>query len=82
MFFPMRFTVVTSGAGGIGTVESGVDAQGFVTGKWDCMTVPTLTPAQGGTPEFKKVNLGFDTSGRPVLGYLGNTIEFGKWLDE
>ena len=82
MFFPMLFTVVTSGVGGIGTVESGVDAQGFVTGKWDCMTVPTLTPAQGGTPEFKKVNIGFDTSGRPVLGNLGNTIEFGKWLDE
>ena len=68
--------------GGIGTVAAGVDAQGFVTGKWDCMTVPTITPAQGGTPKFKKVNLGFDTQGRPVLGYLGDNIEFGKWLDE
>ena len=46
------------------------------------MTVPTLTPAQGGTPKFKKVNLGFDTDGRPVVGYLGSNIEFGKWLDE
>ena len=55
---------------------------GFVTGRWDCMTVPTLTPAQGGTPKFKKVNLGFDTDGRPVVGYLGSNIEFGKWLDE
>ena len=68
--------------GGIGTVAAGVDAQGFVTGKWDCMTVPTITPAQGGNPKFKKVNLGFDTQGRPVLGYLGDNIEFGKWLDE
>jgi len=33
-------------------------------------------------PSVEMVNLGFDTSGRPVLGYLGNTIEFGKWLDE
>lgn len=82
----------------IGTVKNGVgtskkdDANkittesyyenGFVTGRWECMTVPTLTPAQGGTPKFKKVNLGFDTAGRPVLGYLGSYIEFGKWLDE
>ena len=75
-------TVTTTGNGGIGTVAAGVDEQGFVTGKWDCMTVPSVTPAQGGTPKFKKVNLGFDTSGRPVLGYLGENIEFGKWLDE
>ena len=82
----------------VGTVKNGVGTSeqdeenkiadklyyedGFVTGRWDCMTVPTLTPAQGGTPKFKKVNLGFDTAGRPVLGYLGSYIEFGKWLDE
>ena len=68
--------------GSIGTVKEGVDAQGFVTGAWDCMTVPTVSPAQGNTVKFKKVNLGFDTAGRPVLGYLGSYIEFGKWLDE
>ena len=68
--------------GSIGTVKEGVDAQGFVTGAWDCMTVPTISPAQGNTVKFKKVNLGFDTAGRPVLGYLGSYIEFGKWLDE
>ena len=82
----------------VGTVKNGVGTSmgdeankiaeglyyedGFVTGRWDCMTVPTLTPAQGGTPKFKKVNLGFDTDGRPVVGYLGSNIEFGKWLDE
>ena len=54
MFFPMLFTVVTSGAGGIGTVESGVDAQGFVTGKWDCMTVSTLTPPKEVRPNSKR----------------------------
>ena len=75
-------TVTTTGDGGIGTIAAGVDEQGFVTGKWDCMTVPSVTPAQGGTPKFKKVNLGFDSAGIPVLGYLGETIEFGKWLDE
>lgn len=66
----------------IGTVKEGVDKDGFVTGNWDCMTVPTVRPAQGNTVKFKKVNLGFDTQGRPVLGYLGDNIEFGKWLDE
>ena len=74
--------VTTTGSGGIGTIETGVNEQGFVTGKWDCMTVPSVTPAQGGSLKFKKVNLGFDTSGRPVLGYLGENIEFGKWVDE
>ena len=42
------------------------------------MTVPTVTPAQGGRLKFKKVNLGFDTAGRPVLGYLGENMKFGE----
>lgn len=46
------------------------------------MTVPTVTPAQGGGLKLKKVNFDFDTAGRPVLGCLGDNIEFGKWLDE
>ena len=46
------------------------------------MTVPTVTPAQGGGLKFKKVHLGFDTADRPVLGCLGDNIEFGTWLDE
>jgi len=40
------------------------------------MTVPALTPPRGGEPKFQKVNLGFRTDGQPVLGYLGNNIEF------
>jgi len=43
------------------------------------MTVPTVTPAQGGRLKFKKVHLGFDMTGLPVLGCLGDNIEFGKW---
>ena len=73
--------VVTTGGGGVGTVAAGVDDKGFVTGNWDCMTVPTIIPAQGGTPKFKKVNLGFDTDGHLILACLGETIEFGKWLE-
>ncbi|MEL3902679.1 MAG: Ig-like domain-containing protein [Treponema phagedenis] len=66
----------------IGSIEEGVDKNGFVTGKWECMTVPTLKPAQGGNPKFKKVNLGFDSKGVPVLGYLSENLEFGKYLGE
>jgi len=57
-------------------VPKGVDANGYTTGEWEYMTVPALTPPQGGVPKFQKVNLGFRTDGQPVLGYLGNNIEF------
>lgn len=71
-------SVVTSS-----NVPEGTDAStGYTTGKWDYLTVPTLTPAQGGDAKFKQVNLGFDSSDIPVLGYLGTNIEFGKWLVE
>jgi hypothetical protein len=64
--------------------KSGVDAIGYTTGDWEYMTVPSKSPAQGGTPKFQKVNLGFTTdtafgtvsAKTPVLGYLGSTIEF------
>ena len=26
--------------------------------------------------------LGFDSSGKPIVGYLGTNLEFGKQLDE
>lgn len=63
-------------------VPSGVDANGNVTGNWECMTVPALTPPQGGSTMFKHVCLDFDSAGIPVLGYLGTNLEFGKWLGE
>jgi hypothetical protein len=69
---------ITSVAG----VKPGVTADGYTTGDWEYMTVPALTPPQGGSPKFQKVNLGFRNDNRPVLGYLGNTIEFSYPVDE
>jgi len=63
-------------------VPSGVDSDGFVTGEWEFMTIPAITPPQGGSLAFKHVNLGFNTSNTPVLGYLGTNLEFGSWLPE
>ena len=66
-----------------GNVPAGVDSKtGYTTGSWEYMTVPTIKPAQGGDAKFKQVNIGFDTSNNPVLGYLGTDLEFGKWLSE
>ncbi|OJF76449.1 MAG: hypothetical protein BKP49_07060 [Treponema sp. CETP13] len=62
--------------------EGGVDDNDYTTGAWEYMTVPSITAAQGGSDKFKQVNLGFDSKGKPVVGYLGTNIEFGKWLDE
>ncbi len=63
-------------------VKSGVDNSGYTTGNWEYRTVPALTPPQGGSPKFQKVNLGFRTDGRPVLGYLGTNIEFSYPVEE
>ncbi len=57
-------------------------ATGYTTGAWEYMTVPALTPPQGGDPKFQNVCLDFDSSGIPVVGYLGTNLEFGKWLGE
>ncbi|MFP3043947.1 hypothetical protein LQZ19_19210, partial [Treponema primitia] len=69
-------TAVTSAADG------GVDVNGYTTGKWEYMTIPALTPPQGGSTEFQKVNLGFTTANKPVLGYLGTNIEFSYPVGE
>lgn len=63
------------------TVSDGY-ANGYTTGNWEYMTVPSLTPAQGGDAKFQAVCLDFDSTGRPVVGYLGTNLEFGKWLSE
>jgi hypothetical protein len=65
-----------------GDVHPGVDENGYTTGKWEYMTVPALTPPQGGSTKFKQVNLGFRSDDRPVLGYLGTKIEFSYWVNE
>lgn len=57
-------------------------ATGYTTGAWEYMTVPALTPPQGGDPKFQNVCLDFDSSGTPVVGYLGTNLEFGKQLPE
>lgn len=62
--------------------SAGVDSNNYTTGNWEYMTVPAITAPQGGDSKFKNVNLGFDTAGTPVVGYLGTNIEFGKWLTE
>jgi hypothetical protein len=63
-------------------IKPGVDSNGYTTGDWKYMTVPALTPPQGGSPKFQKVNLGFRTDNKPVLGYLGTNIEFSYPVDE
>ena len=60
----------------------GYDANGYATGSWEYLTVPSLSPAQGGDAKFQSVCLDFDSANRPVVGYLGTNLEFGKWLDE
>ena len=66
----------------IGSITAGVDSNGYTTGAWEYMTVPAITPPQGGDSKFQKVCLGFDTKGIPVLGFCATNLEFGKWLTE
>ncbi|HOU38808.1 MAG TPA: hypothetical protein PKW16_07905, partial [Treponemataceae bacterium] len=65
-----------------GSIPGGVDSSGYTTGDWEYLNVPAITPPQGGDNRFKQVNLDFDTSNRPVVGYLGTNLEFGTWVDE
>ena len=74
--------VVSGNKSTIGTIEDGIDDSKYTTGKWEYMTVPAITPPQGGDTKFQNVCLDFDTAGRPVVGYLGTNLEFGKWVDE
>ncbi len=60
----------------------GVDSSGYTTGNWEYMTVPAITPPQGGDNKFRSVCLDFDSNGLPVVGYLGTNLEFGKWFAE
>ena len=63
-------------------VKAGVDTNGYTTGNWEYRTVPAIDPPQGGSVKFQKVNLGFRSDGNPVLGYLGNNIEFSYPVGE
>ena len=66
-----------------GLVQPGTNADtGYTETGWEYMTVPAITPPQGGDSKFKNVCLDFDSTGKPVVGYLGDCIEFGKWVNE
>ena len=66
----------------IGSIKEGVDSNGYTTGDWEYMTVPAITPPQGGDSKFQKVCLGFDKQGVPVLGFCATNLEFGKQCSE
>jgi hypothetical protein len=68
--------------GTLPTVSDGVDGSGNITGNWECLTVPVTDVPRGGLPQFNRVNLGFDTSGNPVIGYLADDIEYSTPLPE
>ncbi len=63
-------------------VTPGVDASGEVTGDWEFHTVPANDQPAGGIVQFKRVNIGFDTSGDPVVGYLADDIEYARYMPE
>ncbi|MBN2735333.1 MAG: hypothetical protein JXR70_00025 [Spirochaetales bacterium] len=58
------------------SVNAGVDANNYVSGEWEFMTVPVNQVPQGGITKFQRVNLGFNSSNLPVLGYLADDIEY------
>ena len=67
----------------VGSVTAGINAATDYTATgWEYMTVPSVDPAQGGSQKFQQVCLDFDSSGNPVVGYLGTNLEFGKQLSE
>ncbi len=66
-----------------GSVTEGIDENtNYTSTGWEYMTIPSIDPAQGGNQKFQQVCLDFDSAGRPVVGYLGTNLEFGKALDE
>jgi hypothetical protein len=68
--------------GSMGTITPGAWSDGYATGEWEYLTVPVLTPPQGGLTKFLKVNLDFNTSGDPILGYAASSIEHSRRLPE
>lgn len=64
------------------SVTDGAALSGYFTGDWDVMTVPVNSVPQGGLSKFMKVNIDFDTSGNPVLGYSADNLEYSIPLVE
>ena len=66
-----------------GSITDGIDSStNYTASGWEYMTIPSVDPAQGGSQKFQQVCLDFDSSGIPVVGYLGTNLEFGKQLSE
>lgn len=66
-----------------GSVTAGVNSStGYTATGWEYVTIPSIDPAQGGSQKFQQVCLDFDSSGKPVVGYLATNLEFGKQLSE
>jgi hypothetical protein len=65
-----------------GSETDGANLTGEFTGLWDVMTVPVNTAPHGGLSKFSKVNLDFNSSGVPVLGYAADNLEYSVPLDE
>jgi hypothetical protein len=78
----IKLAYAKNAVSGASDVKAGVGSNGYTTGNWEYMTVPTLDPPQGGSLKFQKVNLGFNTRNEPVLGYLGTNIEFSYPVSE
>ena len=78
----IKYAYANFAATSVASIKAGVDANDNTTGYWEYMTVPALSPAQGGIPKFQKVNLDFHSDKRPVLGYLGAHLEFTTTIPE
>ncbi len=66
----------------IDAIAEGIDPDdNYTTGAWEYMTVPALTPPQGGSAKFRQVCLDF-SGNTPIVGYLGSNIEFGNYYSE
>ena len=68
--------------GTLPTVLDGVDGSNNITGNWECLTVPVRDVPRGGLPQFNRVNLEFNNSNQPVLGFLADDIEYSTRLPE
>jgi hypothetical protein len=63
--------------------EAGALASGTYTGNWEVMAVPTITAANGSIEQFNRTQLDEYTNGAsklPVVGWLGDRIEYAKFL--
>lgn len=68
--------------GSMATIADGAGGDGYATGQWETLTVPVINPPQGGLTKFLRVNLDFNTTSDPILGYAANSIEASRRLPE